>query len=81
MLSGMGERMEFMVSEWGKRGRVNVDREGSLWGVNSKEGVRGESWELGETGDLDRERLSGVRSEWEREGSECAISGETKGSE
>lgn len=58
-----------------------MDREGSLWGVNSKEGVRGESWELGETGDLERERLSGVRSEWEREGSECAISGETKGSE
>lgn len=73
--------MEFVVSEWGKRGRVNVDREGSLWGVNSKEGVRGESWELGERGDLERERLSGVRSEWEREGSECAISGETKGSE
>lgn len=57
-----------MESEWGKRGRVNVDREGSLWGVNSKEGVRGESWELGETGDLERERLSGVRSEWERVG-------------
>lgn len=59
----------------GKKRRVNVDREGSLWGVNSKEGVRGESWELGERGDLERERLSGVRSEWEREGSEWEESG------